>query len=108
MSRGVKTTLVLSAIFVSLAWTLFAWRRQATGGSANNGQTGEFRGPPRGERPGRPQIGEAQRERMRAARESGDFEKMREIMQANMTPDRRRQMEERRGQMEQRRAERNE
>ena len=96
MSRGVKATLVLSAIFVSLAVTLFAWRQKTTGGSANNGYTREFQGPGKAERPWKPVISEAQMDRIIAAKQSGDYKKAQRLWEAGFTPEQRVKMEEQR------------
>lgn len=94
MSRGVKTTLVLSAIFVSLAVTLFAWRQKTTGGSANNGYTGTYQKAKK-ERPvPEAQIDKSLSNELWTAIKTGDEERANRIMQTRLTPAQRGQIEE--------------
>jgi hypothetical protein len=111
----IKVFFLLVLIIGASGWAFVSYREQKTGGSANNGYTNEFGRESWGEGEGRdrrdrrdrgPQLTDAQREEMRQARENRDYQKMRELMEASITPEQRARMEERREQMRARMEER--
>ena len=102
MNRKAKAAVLIGAIFVSLVWTVFAWRQNSSGGSANNGYTGEFGGASKTRVAEKPKFSKTQIEQITAAKMSGDMDRVYEIMEADLTPEQRRRRAEQRRQKQQR------
>lgn len=94
MYRKAKAALLIGAIFVSLVWTVFAWRQQSSGGSANNGYTGDFGEASKSRVAEKRKFSKTQIEQITAAKMSSDMDRVYEIMEADLTPEQRRQSAE--------------